>query len=124
MTTPNAALAYQVLDHLDAHPQQWNQSRWIGKAECGTVACFAGWACLLRGEQLSTEDELGIMLRSGMSIPDKAEQLLGASRFVGSVVDGDWEEEDLFGESNTRDDLGRLVAEIFGPRPGGEGGSE
>lgn len=115
--TPNAALAYQVLDHIDAHPDLWRQCQWIGDAECGTVACFAGWACLLSGEKPDSEEPVGIMLRSGMPIPDKAEQLLGASRFVGSVVDGEWEEEDLFHEYNTREDLGRLVAEIFGPRP-------
>ena len=40
-SAPNAELAYRVLDHIDANPQQWDQGRWIGQAECGTVACFA-----------------------------------------------------------------------------------
>lgn len=114
MTTPYAALAYQVLDHIDAHPEQWKQSMWIGQAECGTVGCFAGWVCLLSGEEPDSEEYLGIMLRSGMIIPDKAEELLGANRFVDLGVD---DEHDLFDEGNTREDLGRLVAEIFGPRP-------
>lgn len=116
---PNAELAYRVLDHIDAHPEQWVQSTWVTKTECGTAGCFAGWACLLSGEKLDSEEFLGIMLRSGLPIPDKAEELLGASRFVASLVDGEWEDEDLFHEANTREDLGRLVAEIFGPRPAG-----
>lgn len=117
---PNAELAWRVIDHIDAHPELWQQGQWIANAECGTVACFAGWACLLSGEKPQAEgDLLGIMLRSGLPIPDKAEELLQASRFVTSRVDGELEDEDLFHEYNTREDLGRLVAEIFGPRPDG-----
>lgn len=111
---PNAELAYRVLDHIDAHPKLWDQGQWVAKAECGTAACFAGWACLLSGEEPASEDLLGIMLRSGMSIPDRAEELLGASRFAYLGIDN---EQDLFDENNTREDLGRLVVEIFGPRP-------
>jgi hypothetical protein len=118
-TKPNAELAYRVLDHIDAHPEQWNQGLWVTKVECGTAACFAGWACLLSGEKPDSDELLGVLLRSGMPIPDRAEQLLRASRFVTSLVDGEWEDEDLFGEYNTREDLGRLVEEIFGPRPAG-----
>lgn len=117
MTTPNAELAYAVLDHIDAHPEQWQQSTWMHKTDCGTAACFAGWACFLSGEKPGDDELLGITLSTGVPIPDRAEQLLGASRFVYSLVDGELEDEDLFGEFNTREDLGRLVAEIFGPRP-------
>ena len=42
----------------------------------------------------------------------RAAELLGINR---------WDEgDDLFDICNTREALGRLVAEIFGPRPGGE----
>jgi hypothetical protein len=47
--TPNAELAYKVLDHIDAHPQQWRQGWWFTELDCGTAACFAGWACVLSG---------------------------------------------------------------------------
>jgi hypothetical protein len=119
VTTPNAELAYKVLDHIDAHPETWYQGQWIAKAECGTVACFAGWTCLLSGEKFSSDGPLGVMLRSGTPVPDRAEDLLRTSRFVVSFVDGELEEEDLFQEYNTREDLARIVEEIFGPRPGG-----
>lgn len=119
--TPNAALAYLVLDHIDAHPELWDQGRYIGAGKCGTVACFAGWACLLSGEQphfyYPGETSWLADQRRPVSVATRAEELLGASRYSPTAADGDDYDEDLFGASNTREDLGRLVAEIFGPRP-------
>lgn len=46
MTTPNAELAYRVLDHIDAHPESWIQKTWW----CGSGGCFAGWTAELSGE--------------------------------------------------------------------------
>jgi hypothetical protein len=121
-TKPNAELAYRVLDHIDAHPEQWNQSLYIGKAECGTVACFAGWTVLLSG---ATPKFYGVYEGSTAAaalgglhhvVPELAEELLGASRWVETFVDGE-PDMDLFDQDNSREDLGRLVAEIFGPRP-------
>lgn len=122
MTTPNAELAYKVLDHIDAHPELWRQDIYIGKAECGTVACFAGWACILSGEKpkfrswnrFSTDV---LDAAEFVFVGDRAEELLRANRYVDEGTDY---ESDLFAEFNTRWDLGRLVAEIFGPRPGGD----
>lgn len=122
--TPNATLAYRVLDHIDAHPDQWNQGLYIGPADCGTVACFAGWTCLLSGEKAAYIDgrtgysTAWLIGHEGepQSVPDRAEQLLRAGRLV-VHEDEDEEDWDLFGPSNTREDLGWLVAEIFGPRP-------
>jgi hypothetical protein len=123
MTTPNAALAYRVLDHIDAHPEQWKQGVYIGKAECGTAACFAGWTVLLSNAAAeprfypgcdSTADV--VVGGRGRVVPDLAEELLRASRWV-EAGDGYSDDIDLFDQDNTREDLGRLVAEIFGPRP-------
>lgn len=136
MTTPNAALAYQVLDYIDAHPEQHDQGDFIrGVARgvegarsiaaedmpCGTRACFAGWAVLLGGK---TIDVVLFMPRADLGeglieVDDAAAQLLGLGK---RGLDGDAHR--LFYEADNREDLGRLVAEIFGPRPGGEGGSE
>lgn len=121
MLKPNAELAYRVLDHIDAHPEQWRQGIYIGEAECGTVACFAGWAVLLSGHEPFFENDRGrtsmcIVEGREMDVSFRAQQLLRADRWA---REGIKDEEDLFDGGNTREDLGRLVAEIFGPRPGG-----
>lgn len=121
MDIPNAALAYRVLDHIDADPTSWDQENWIARNECGTAACFAGWATLLSGDKPAASDEAGdaeFVLPADESIvqyiPDRAAELLGIDlqpdRYftVGHP---------LFDADNTREDLGRLVEEYFGPRP-------
>jgi hypothetical protein len=115
--TPNIELAYKALDHIDAHPEQWDQGIWIIESECGTVGCFAGWAVLLAGgtvgltagryDPVVTGGPEGIV---GLIVDDAAEVLLRSDCIAGN--------RDLFDPHNTRGDLGRLVAEIFGPRPG------
>lgn len=131
MTGPNVDLAYAVLDHIDAHPEEWDQGVYIGKAECGTVACFAGRAILLSlSESALRFTASGRRLRLGLvdqectgvvdedgdnTFPrEMAERLLGISSWLD---EGTYWERDLFDHSNTREDLGRLVEEIFGPRP-------
>jgi len=115
---PNAELAYLVLDHIDAHPEQWDQGRWISRpdgADCGTAGCFAGWACMLSGNQpdwtMSNGKWTNTVTADGYwkYVGDRAAELLGISE-----VDA----EMLFDADNQRDDLDRHVAEIFGPRPG------
>jgi hypothetical protein len=130
LTQPNAELAYRVLDHIDAHPEQWLQNVWIAKAECGTVGCVAGWTCLLSGDQPSTPDEdddpeeetelVHVAWESDSRfIPARAAELLGIE-----FDDALWGYGGLFYAHNSREKLGVLVAEIFGPRPdGGDGGS-
>jgi hypothetical protein len=44
-TTPNLDLLDAVVAHIEAHPEQHDQSEWI----CGTAACVAGHAALLGG---------------------------------------------------------------------------
>lgn len=115
MTAPtlNAALAYKVLDHIDAHPDSWNQAHWW----CGTSGCFAGWTV-----QLSGENPDGEQVIDGVHISHRAAQLLGfadetamndfAYQLIGTG--GEWE---LFNGGNDRDDLGWIVKAMFGPRP-------
>lgn len=120
--TPNAALAYRVLDHIDAHPEQHNQGDWIARIDdCGTAGCFAGWTCLLSGDEPvwyrhnpRATDAIAVdgVVRS---VGVRAQELLG--------IDST-ERYNLFHEENDLNDLHRLVAQIFGPRPGAtEGGS-
>lgn len=117
MTGPNAELAYRVLDHIDADPETWNQEWWFTVTECGTAACFAGWACTLSGDR----PDIGkrglyfstVFTAHGLyaDVAARACDLLGIT-----AEDAD----DLFDPRNTREDLDRLVEKFFGPRPAGE----
>lgn len=125
MTTPNAELAYAVLDQIDAHPEQWDQKQWwITKPKCRTAGCFAGWAVQLSGGHMAQRDWSGeTIVAAGLGDLDGTYVPVAAATLLGlPMEEGDPEEEaenlPLFHESNDREDLGRLVAEIFGPRPG------
>lgn len=121
---PNARLAYLVLDHIDAHPEQHHQRDFVCRSgpersvaaddmPCGTTACFAGWTVLLSGHTI----HLGVMPKVKVvdrmvDVDDLAAQLLGiAERGMDDVP------YQLFYDARNRESLGRLVAEIFGPRP-------
>ena len=127
-TTPNAELAWRVLDHIDAHPESWDQNVW----GCGTAACFAGWAVRLSGgviagernsdaEVVDTTDDSAHPL-VGLTVEEAAYAVLGLDDFlsIGELPGGGtrW----LFFSGNNRHTLGHLVTEIFGPRPEPTGG--
>ena len=38
-------LAYDTLDYIKAHPEDWNQGEW----RCSTGMCYAGWLVTLAG---------------------------------------------------------------------------
>jgi hypothetical protein len=99
-------LAYQVLDHIDADPQSWEQGVWLDN--CGTVACFAGWASLLSGDTPESGPGGGVDTPAGPRyVSERARELLDVSEFLAG---------ELFAASNTRADLGWLVTMIYGPR--------
>jgi hypothetical protein len=112
-------LAYAVLDQIDAHPETWQQGSW----DCGTAACFAGWAVRLSGgtiERLDPEEEWrvpmvvsGLEELNGLPVDLAADKLLGIS--VGYLRDRDL--PDPYDGLRNRESLGETVAEIFGPRP-------
>jgi len=110
---PNAKLAYQTLDYIEAHPDEWDQDVWF----CGTAACFAGRATLLHGDKrepgLDPVDVIPIEDQSQrVYVKTRARRLLGIN-----YIDADY----LFDACNTLEDLRELVAEIFGPRPDAAG---
>jgi hypothetical protein len=112
-TTQNAELAWRVLDQIDAHPETWNQATW----DCGTSADFAGWAVRLSGGRSEERFPVTVVVDGppeivGLEVGEAAMILLGSDCLTA-------DDDDLFDAGNTRADLARLVAEIFGPRPGG-----
>ncbi len=115
-TKPNAELAYRVLDHIDANPDSWDQGLWLKRTDCGTAGCFAGWACMLAGDEPSFRfiDSLRTDFvevdGDRVYVEDRAADRLGITPELADA---------LFHPANTREVLGDMVAEIFGPRPGG-----
>ena len=108
--TPNAELAYRVLDHIDAHPETWDQAVW----SCGAIACFAGWAVRLSGGRIEYPQPHenfecdGLPGLPPLTVACAASHLLRIGGF-----DADW----LFFVSTDREDLGECVRKIFGERP-------
>lgn len=118
---PNAELAYKVLDHIDAHPESWDQANWITLTDCGTAACFAGWTCLLSGDEPTWLGRAPLMIGpprsttsvrvAGLFVHDISHR---ASDLLGILGDG---AHDLFSPLHDRESLGIVVEEIFGLRP-------
>lgn len=53
----NVPLLTKVLDHITAHPKEWNQGLWAVQGEtCGTTCCVAGWAAVMSGHTLDFEE--------------------------------------------------------------------
>lgn len=48
----NVPLLTKVLDHVTAHPEEWNQTVWAVEHSCGTACCVAGWAAVMAGYEL------------------------------------------------------------------------
>jgi hypothetical protein len=104
-----------TLEFIEAHPEQWNQEMWgvANCANCTTSYCFAGWACVLAGdddfrwEKAWGENEGRETVREladGESVKTAAARILGL----------DWEQASrLFDEHNTLPELRRIVKELI-----------
>jgi hypothetical protein len=112
----NAELAYRVLDHIDAHPETWHQDVYICKTECGTGGCFAGWTTFLSGATPSYSEE-SALVTSLVFVNGRLERVGSLAKNLLGLPSYSVEATDLFNPENSQEDLGRLVREIFGPRP-------
>lgn len=119
--TPNVKLLRLVLGHIEMAPCTWDQEHWRRKAECGTVMCFAGWACTLAGGHWYAPSDGH--LRSWLLAEDEDDRDLLfaftrdaviAARYRARRVLGLYEEQAhrLFSHDNTLEDLHRIVDEI------------
>lgn len=109
----NVPLLQKALDHIEAHPEEWEQESWGVKTPCGTRACLAGhitlideWAPvqygMLYGDWIEVE-------RDGerMTVADAARISLGVSdvdAYIGNEYIGY-----LWAGSNTRADLWKIA---------------
>src|SRR5437588_13068265 len=52
----NIPLLRKVLDHITAHPDEWDQGSWAIQTDsspCGTAFCVAGHAAVMRGHEIA-----------------------------------------------------------------------
>jgi len=91
----NIELLQQTMQHIKDHPDQHVQDIWAGHYECGTVACFAGWAALLSGWSVKQIEHSGMFWASA--------ELLGLTL---------WEADTLFHEDNSRPMLELMVKDL------------
>lgn len=134
---PNPALAWRVLDYIEAHPERHNQNSWVSsdvleqnvdrydiEGSCGTTACFAGWTVLLSGATIDLEDEsvFNHVSARWQSIPRFAADLLGISEAAAPCGCSDCNDRPatrLFYRAEDIEDLRKVVFDVFGPRPDG-----
>lgn len=115
----NKDLLRRTLAYIETNPDEWDQEKWV----CGTVACFAGRACLLSGYEpcnfsgdrvspirddegrLIDDGETGLVRRDGQidGVEWAARNLLGLDEEQG---------DELFDMGNDLDDLRKVVASL------------
>lgn len=83
-----------ILDYIEAHPEEWDQETYIKKRDCGTVYCVAGFAVVRKYHHI---DEWG------MGVWDQAKDILGLN-----TDQATW----LFARWNTLDDLRRIAKDF------------
>jgi hypothetical protein len=118
---PNVELINKVIEQIDAHPETWCQDLWARKTDCGTSYCFAGWACVLAGEEILWnehkvgEDTFAAHVRTQgcaskefgeyyVTIRERAQQLLGLG-----VIEADL----LFDWANDREEIQEQVNQVL-----------
>ncbi len=110
----NVPLLRKTMEHIEAHPEEWDQRHWaIQKEECGTAFCFAGTAIQLSGEKrwqwdwhpICNEATLHDTVQDcQVSIAETARKLLGLRAHQAS---------DLFEANNTLPELRRQVTRLI-----------
>lgn len=105
--TPNVPLLRKVLEHIEAHPQEWEQSEW----RCETGMCFAGTCVDILGAKWAypadiNDTDLAALIEwdgERRTCWDVARSELGLT---------DDQVGRLFRAENTLDDLRRYVAAL------------
>lgn len=118
---PNLPLLRKVLDHIDAHPEEWNQGTWgenfatysdpeaakryeearLGRPLCGTTHCIAGHAVAMTEGIRWVGANVRPMVDDGW--------YAAGARVLGLTAD---EASDLFESDNRREDIQRIAEQI------------
>lgn len=104
----NVELLNKTMTYIKDHPESWDQAYWIINNYCGTVGCFAGWACMLSGADIKIPQKnayYGTIQVNGTTrnVQDFAREVLG----LDSAKSGA-----LFCSDNSMEDLERMVKHL------------
>jgi len=114
LPTPNLPLLRKVLDHIDAHPEEWRQGGWAIETECGTACCIAGFAVAMT-EGL-VKDSIGdLEPASGREWPVAGRAALGITEAESGT--GSFISPGLFCQDNSRAEV-QAIAESIAARGG------
>lgn len=109
---PNLPLLRKVLDHIDAHPDEWRQSVYGVQTEestCGTAFCIAGHAAVMAGAEPIWHGDGGM---TGVTDPEGGGWVEVLDFAVGALGLTYAEATYLFDGGNTRDEVQEYAARI------------
>ena len=99
----NTELLEKVMTFINDNPRQHDQEVWGYTNECGTTACFAGWAGLMTGLEIGR----------GFEWRDKRGQRVDVFKHATKVLGLTWyQAEVMFLEIDTREGLELAVKDI------------
>jgi len=114
---PNIPLLRKVMEHITAHPEEYDQREYAVRTECGTTHCIAGWAVAL--------SDVSIVYRRLGIWDNRTAGDYGWNAELGSPAEGTWRRQArdllgldaldaryLFHEGRTLDEVWRFVEEI------------
>lgn len=109
--TRNVELLERTMQHIDDHPEAHDQCIWVN--DCGSAACFAGWAALIHFGPSVCNGAGGYQLPSpyGDPLPNGAFPPMSfqAARLLGLTM---VEANTLFSASNTPEMLRLMVTDL------------
>lgn len=117
----DAPILRKALEHITAHPEEWDQSQWAGRDSlCGTSCCLAGMIAVQQGYKLDFEagdSATSYAIKDGRSnyiSHVAAAELLGCE--VESVAYGQLAEyppiREMFRGSHELPDLWRMASQL------------
>jgi hypothetical protein len=98
----NVPLLCKVLEHIENHPEEWDQKNWKTETACGTAYCFAGHALVMMGHEILENKYYAPVDEHGTLVD------VAAARELGLTTN---QARDLFSPVNSLARLRELVAE-------------
>lgn len=120
MPERNVELLERTMQYIVDHPEAHKQHRWFARADCGTAACYAGWACLLSGykvEDIKGPHSFNLVAPDGAEVPlavlEVDEHRPGVSKEARDLLGLTFDEaEMLFEATNTVGMLRLMVKDL------------